>query len=582
MDEIIQSILDENDLVVKQIPEGSFSLMRAISNCLYFTSINYKQIQEQCIRFLKQMIDQKKLPEKLNQFKNSITLYNDFILDPNKFDYHKVNLELVSLLFQTKIQVYYISEENQLLSFIINNRYKRKIEMIYTNNHYDPIFSRKFIQLITISQSIVQKIIDQSLEANGKAQDKFVNYEYEYWLLDRIMQLNEISSITQINQCDTNGTQQHTRFKRSLSDNYNVNYPTSQEIYQDESQTPKQSGIIEENEDSPNQNDSNTQTFDKDNQFQKINNECQKKKQQVYPDNEYLEQNKFESNLKREKADSLITPKLDISSVQTFDKRPIISPIYFVKSTPPGISPKPNINTNVQKFEWKNQDDSNEDSIIEERSNGNEMSAQSSLNTSSQGPSSKRGSGKFNAANITSNSPTKLKSEKDAPLSQFAQKKPKIVEVGSEKVTGSLKFFDEKKNFGFFVLDSDGSDIFVYYDDLEQAGVTKKMLKESVEKKTKLQFKFNCMSYVGKYQNSKKAIDIELIGSFQVEEPDASKLENDDDVDEQKKQSYLVEGLSNQSSTENQQISSEQKKKQISERFAGFSSIIAASQNRKS
>ncbi|KAL4446175.1 hypothetical protein ABPG74_021714 [Tetrahymena malaccensis] len=579
MDEIIQSILDENDLVVKQIPEGPFSLMRAISNCLYFTSINYKQIQEQCIRFLQQMIDQKKLPEKLNQFKNSITLYNDFILDPNKFDYHKVNLELVSLLFQTKIQVYYINEENQLLSFIINNRYKRKIEMIYTNNHYDPIFSRKFIQLITISQSIVQKIIDQSLEVNGKAQDKFVNYEYENWLLDRIMQLNEINSITQINQCDTNGSQQYTRFKRSLSDNYNVNYATSQEVYQEENR-PKQPGIVEENDESPSQNQSNTQTYDKDSQFQKINNENLKKKQQTYSENEYLEQNKFESNIYREKADSLNTPKLDISQVQTFDKRPIISPIYFVKSTPPGISPKPNINANVQKFEWKNQDDSNEDSIIEERSNGNEMSAQSSLNTSSQGPSSKRGSGKFNAANITSNSPTKLKSEKDAPLSQFAQKKPKVVEVGQEKVTGSLKFFDEKKNFGFFVLDSDGSDIFVYFDDLEQAGVTKKMLKESVEKKTKLYFKFNCMSYVGKYQNSKKAIDIELLGSSQAEESEAPKQEIG--FDEQTKQSQLLEGLDNQPSAENQQISSEQKKQQLSERFAGFSSIIAASQNRKS
>ncbi|EAS04080.2 cold-shock protein, putative (macronuclear) [Tetrahymena thermophila SB210] len=580
MDEIIQSILDENDLVVKQIPEGPFSLMRAISNCLYFTSINYKQIQEQCIRFLQQMIDQKKLPEKLNQFKNSITLYNDFILDPNKFDYHKVNLELVSLLFQTKIQVYYINEENQLLSFIINNRYKRKIEMIYTNNHYDPIFSRKFIQLITISQSIVQKIIDQSLEVNGKAQDKFINYEYENWLLDRIMQLNEMNSMTQINQCDSNGTQQYTRFKRSLSDNYNVNYGTQQDIYQEENQIPKQSGIIEESDESSNQNDNNIQAGH--NQFQKTNNEHQKKKQQGYQENEYFEQNKFESNLYREKADSLITPKLDISQVQTLDKRPIISPIYFVKSNPPGISPKPNLNTNVQKFEWKNQDDSNEDSIIEERSNGNEMSAQSSLNTSSQGPSSKRGSGKFNAANITGNSPTKLKSEKDAPLSQFAQKKPKIVEMGQEKVTGSLKFFDEKKNFGFFVLDSDGSDIFVYYDDLEQAGITKKMLKESVEKKTKLYFKFNCMSYVGKYQNSKKAVDIELIGSFQTEESEAAKQETDDNLEEQTKQSNLLEGLVNQSSTENQQITSEQKKKQLSERFAGFSSIIAASQNTKS
>lgn len=44
---------------------------------------------------------------------------------------------------------------------------------------------------------------------------------------------------------------------------------------------------------------------------------------------------------------------------------------------------------------------------------------------------------------------------------------------------GSLKFFDENKNYGFIVMDDDNRDIFVHYDDLQKAGITKEFLKSS-------------------------------------------------------------------------------------------------------
>lgn len=76
------------------------------------------------------------------------------------------------------------------------------------------------------------------------------------------------------------------------------------------------------------------------------------------------------------------------------------------------------------------------------------------------------------------------------------------------KAKGTLKFFDEKNNFGFFIKEDDQSEIFVHFDDLEKAGVTKDEIKESLENKTKLCFEFNCMKYVGRYKESKKAVDI--------------------------------------------------------------------------
>jgi hypothetical protein len=38
---------------------------------------------------------------------------------------------------------------------------------------------------------------------------------------------------------------------------------------------------------------------------------------------------------------------------------------------------------------------------------------------------------------------------------------------------GRLKFFDESKQYGFIVMDTDKSDIFVHYDDLNKANITK-------------------------------------------------------------------------------------------------------------
>lgn len=45
------------------------------------------------------------------------------------------------------------------------------------------------------------------------------------------------------------------------------------------------------------------------------------------------------------------------------------------------------------------------------------------------------------------------------------------------KFTGRLKFFDESKNYGFLVMDSDGSDIFVYANDLVKTGLPKDFLR---------------------------------------------------------------------------------------------------------
>ena len=86
---------------------------------------------------------------------------------------------------------------------------------------------------------------------------------------------------------------------------------------------------------------------------------------------------------------------------------------------------------------------------------------------------------------------------------------PKTPKV--KKHTGYLKFFDEAKNYGFLVMDEDKSDIFVHYDDLAKAKITKETLKEIKNSNLMVKFAFNSMTYIGKYNRSRKAIDIEMI-----------------------------------------------------------------------
>ncbi len=75
-----------------------------------------------------------------------------------------------------------------------------------------------------------------------------------------------------------------------------------------------------------------------------------------------------------------------------------------------------------------------------------------------------------------------------------------------------MKFFDDAKNYGFIIRDSDESDIFVHYDDLQKAGITKEVIK-TVKNDMYMQIRFNfkVMEYFGKYKKSRKAVELIII-----------------------------------------------------------------------
>jgi len=95
-------------------------------------------------------------------------------------------------------------------------------------------------------------------------------------------------------------------------------------------------------------------------------------------------------------------------------------------------------------------------------------------------------------------------------MMEIPKKKPVILEQTQERFTGKLKFFDEVKCYGFIVKDDDEKDIFCHYDDFCKAGIDINMLR-SVKIGQTLRLSFSCLSYIGRHNKSKKAVDLQLL-----------------------------------------------------------------------
>jgi len=75
----------------------------------------------------------------------------------------------------------------------------------------------------------------------------------------------------------------------------------------------------------------------------------------------------------------------------------------------------------------------------------------------------------------------------------------------------------EPQSFGFLIQDVDpekpdepNPDLFFHFDDMKKTGLSRQFLKDARDKFI-VRFQFRVMPYHGKYKQSKKVVDIELI-----------------------------------------------------------------------
>lgn len=81
----------------------------------------------------------------------------------------------------------------------------------------------------------------------------------------------------------------------------------------------------------------------------------------------------------------------------------------------------------------------------------------------------------------------------------------------SERSTGTLKFYQLKKRFGFITLDEDASDVFLCEDDIVLSGIHHKHFKGTVLSSNPIHFSFRIKTYEENGKIKRKAIEIQLV-----------------------------------------------------------------------
>lgn len=96
---------------------------------------------------------------------------------------------------------------------------------------------------------------------------------------------------------------------------------------------------------------------------------------------------------------------------------------------------------------------------------------------------------------------------------QIMKKQPLVLEESVHRYLGTVKFFDENKGYGFLIMDFDNSEIFVHFDDFEKnQGISKENIM-TYKLGNIIRVSFICMKYIGKYNMSRKAVDVKIIST---------------------------------------------------------------------
>ena len=74
---------------------------------------------------------------------------------------------------------------------------------------------------------------------------------------------------------------------------------------------------------------------------------------------------------------------------------------------------------------------------------------------------------------------------------------------------GTIKFFNQKNEFGFIIQDEGDKDLFFHYEDIKSNNCPRKLLKNA-DKDYIFKVSYQVMFYVGKKKNNYKAINIKI------------------------------------------------------------------------
>lgn len=543
--EQIDELLADNNLNRKRLPEEKHSLLKAVSDVLYFSPHSYTEIQQHLIQHLKSLISLNKLPPKLSMFRGNSVLLKDFTMSPHLPGFEKINLELVSSLYKVRVIIYGTTEDGYLSSMIINSKYTKTVELLRTkNNHYDPVYSVDHLSRAGVCQNIVLNIIEKAFNKNGSTafkdfnKNKFINYEYKNWVASQQAE-NGLDNFR-----ITRG-----RHKKSFSDNFTKNFETLEDnqmkiynmfmnmkppedflnkinIRKDTAESNfsinANLDFVDENWQDPSPTLSNQEfaikNYPINSHYPKFKNDARASSPQPQRNRSIMQNgNYFRENLTLDELETLE------KNHHHLKEKP---PVYFPRrdEDPPRLTPTSYLQAPYQSFSEAAPKLDNMSPNMKSRSNQIAYPPQdmSSFNMQQAYPNPymNRIDNERNMPMMMGASPF---NRNQPPMMQFGlpqnsagnftpnvKPQPFHPDDGTRRYSGRLKFFDETKNYGFIVMDEDGSDIFVHFDDLMKANLSKDILR-TAKNGNMIHLSFSCMQYVGKYNKSRKAVDIQLL-----------------------------------------------------------------------
>lgn len=204
LDKVLTLILEENKLSLKKIPEvlrnkkrishfaqGRYSLMKALSDALYFTTTYFRCIQKQCVDYIsndpaafvnhtlldlylpleiqkiegiqrKHLLIQGLLRNTPFRILPTSKLSQKFI---NRLTMSQINLDIASQLFDLNIRVYTLNvAEVTLSSYRINRRGKKLVMLLKTDeNHFNTLYGSEQFESFGFCQNIVFNVSSHTM-----------------------------------------------------------------------------------------------------------------------------------------------------------------------------------------------------------------------------------------------------------------------------------------------------------------------------------------------------------------------------------------------------------------------------------
>jgi len=468
---LLDEILQINDFIRVTLPQNGNNLFHALSFGLYQTTKKHDVLKNICIGKVQLTYLYSFGAKKVNK---RVTDFTEYVKNPLLPTYERATLEMLAELLDIKIKIYYLNHTSLCVD-IYNSKGLKNIKLVKVHDfHYEPLLAQKGFRTTAFVQNLVLNIVNSAINnknsgPNNLSDNVLINYEFKSWNYDRFIKSKFVLEFMKP-KVDRNST-----FCNEIAINDNLDdLQLLVEDFQDKYNRISTEDFLVNNE-----YDQDTLSFDID----KVGN----------------------NQITASDSSNLIVIKdiRDVNANQNIEFKEedfqLIESNYhpYLNFFEPNNISNSKQNGNIRHFHDENFSYNQYEFGY---SNRNEFeNVYQITNPRNISPDFNQSSNLLQESRF--GEPSESSDLNDLKIDPY------------QKYTGTLKFFDEKNNFGFITLVSNPSvDVFVFGSEFLKSNIPLNILK-NIDKKPVVFFQFNIVVYYGRYGKSKKAINISLSNS---------------------------------------------------------------------